>query len=72
MTSLAEVHETTLKPRTSRALSTTHGGCGNAIVGFLFVEATGEKFFSSASSRAEAKSLVILSDIHSVLYMRDR
>ena len=58
MTSFAVVDEITLKPKTSRALSTTHGGCGKAIVGF-FGEAeaagAGEKFLSSANSRAEVK-----------------
>ena len=59
MTSLAVVEEITLKPKTSRALSTTHGGWGKAIVGF-FGEAeaagAGEKFLSSANSRAEEKA----------------
>ena len=56
MTSPAVAEEITLKPRTSSALSRTHGGCGKAIVGFLDeAEAAGAgvKFLSSANSRAE-------------------
>ena len=61
MTSLAVVEEITLKPKTSSALSTTHGGCGKAIVGFLDEAETagaGEKFLSSANSRAEIKKSI--------------
>ena len=67
MMSLAVVEDITLKPKTSRALSTTQGGCGKAIVGF-FGEAeaagAGAKFFSSANSRAEVKKVIVLDKIH--------